>query len=62
MGLRLTLTLFRVFFCVPAQAFAVHVLSFSVENMADFLGGLTTGSTRTKPLEALPEIVSVEVS
>eukprot|EP00904_Undaria_pinnatifida_P007296 jgi/Undpi1/3697/HiC_scaffold_16.g07067.m1 len=45
---------------VEKKAFAVHVLSFSVENMADFLGGLTTGSTRTKPLEALPEIVSVE--
>ncbi|CAN0535054.1 unnamed protein product, partial [Ectocarpus sp. 12 AP-2014] len=32
------------------HAFAVHVGSFSVDGMAEFLGGLTTGSTRTKPL------------
>ncbi len=39
----------------------MHVGSFSVENMSGFLGGLTTGATRTKPLEELPKIVSVEV-
>lgn len=43
------------------QAFAVHVGSFSVEGMSEFLTGLTTGSTRTKPLEELPKIVTVEV-
>lgn len=36
--------------------------SFSVEGMSDFLAGLTTGTTRTKPLAELPKIVSVEVS
>ena len=44
------------------QAFAVHVGSFSVEGMADFLSGLTTGATRIKPLDELPKIVSVEVN
>ncbi|CAN0439570.1 unnamed protein product, partial [Scytosiphon promiscuus] len=43
------------------QAYAVHVGSFSVEGMSAFLGGLTTGATRTQPLAELPKIVSVEV-
>ncbi|CAN0229310.1 unnamed protein product [Pylaiella littoralis] len=45
---------------VEKKAFAVHVGSFSVEGMSEFLTGLTTGSTRTKPLEELPKIVTVE--
>ncbi|CAN0508188.1 unnamed protein product, partial [Laminaria digitata] len=45
---------------VEKKAFAVHVGSFSVDSMGDFLGGLTTGVTRTKPLGALPKIASVE--
>eukprot|EP00752_Nemacystus_decipiens_P009328 g8336.t1 len=45
---------------VEKKAFAVHVGSFSVEGMADFLGGLTTGATRTKPLAELPKIAAVE--
>lgn len=44
------------------QAFAVHVGSFSVDAMATFLGGLTTGTTRTQPLTEVPKIVSVDVS
>ncbi|CAN0219078.1 unnamed protein product, partial [Ectocarpus sp. 8 AP-2014] len=42
------------------HAFAVHVGSFSVDGMSEFLGGLTTGSTRTKPLAELPKILTVE--
>ncbi|CAM9505524.1 unnamed protein product [Ascophyllum nodosum] len=45
---------------IEKKAFAVHVGSFSVEGMADFLSGLTTGATRIKPLDELPKIVSVE--
>lgn len=39
----------------------MHVGSFSVDGMSGFLGGLTTGATRTKPLAELPKIVAVEV-
>lgn len=45
---------------VEKKAFAVHVGSFSVDAMATFLGGLTTGTTRTQPLTEVPKIVSVD--
>ncbi|CAM9499066.1 unnamed protein product, partial [Choristocarpus tenellus] len=35
---------------VDKKAYAVHVGAFSVDGIASFLGGLTTGSTKTKPL------------
>ncbi|CAM9636302.1 unnamed protein product [Discosporangium mesarthrocarpum] len=45
---------------VDKKAYAVHVGSFSVEGIASFLGGLTTGATKTMPFEKLPEIKTVE--
>ncbi|CAM9582877.1 unnamed protein product [Ectocarpus fasciculatus] len=53
-------TTFFILLFFGTRAYAVHVGSFSVDGMSEFLGGLTTGSTRTKPLAELPKILSVE--